>query len=452
MTSSFDYTPPGLADGVSRPVKRRHIFYVPGYDPESSSRYRMLFVRELTRYAKRFSEPKRTVTRATMNAEGTVQSWRVAAQPETEGAETTYDVLLWDDLVRTDFRRSRLVSVSLLVVGTLQTIVSGLMVRFYRLNWKYGNVILYPLIMVVLLALCTLAIAGFVHAHLGTAFGHSLGWPLWVTLPAGLLIGLAWVKAMEALLNRIYFWQLLNDWVFNWQHGQGWRPDYERRLDAFADHVIARCAAFAASGDNPDEIMILGHSSGALTAVELTARVLARDPHLGGSTLRDPALHDPTLHDPTLGAPTLDAPTQTLALVTLGSGLPLVAMQPRAARLRGEIATLVASTRLVWADFQAPQDWMNFPGFNPVRHLALDLEGKPPANPLVRSARFREIISAETYKKVRWRPFRMHFQFLLSNDQRGYYDFFAMTLGPQRLRERALNPALSGLRPAAVAS
>lgn len=34
----------------------------------------------------------------------------------------------------------------------------------------------------------------------------------------------------------------------------------------------------------------------------------------------------------------------------------------------------------------------------------------------------------------------MHFQFLLANDQRGYYDFFAMTLGPQRLRERVLNP------------
>ncbi|MCJ2033302.1 alpha/beta hydrolase [Methylobacterium sp. J-068] len=429
MTSSFDYTPPGLADGVPGAVKRRHIYYVPGYDPEGSSRYRMLFVRELTRYAKRFSEPKRSISRATMNADETVQSWRVAAQPETQGAETTYDVLLWDDIVRTDFRRLRLVSVALLVLGTLQTIATGLMVRFYRLNWKYGNVILYPLVMVVLLALCTLGIAAFVHAHLGTAFGHSLGWPLWITLPAGLVIGLAWVKAMEALLNRIFFWQLLNDWVFNWQHGQGRRPDYERRLDVFADHILARQAAFAASGDIPDEIVILGHSSGALTAVEVVARLLARDPNLGDTAVGDPA--------PGRGA-------TTFALVTLGSGLPLVALQPRAARLRGEIAALVASRRLVWVDFQAPQDWMNFPGFNPVAHLALDLRGQPPANPLVRSARFREIISAETYTKVRWRPFRMHFQFLLANDQRGYYDFFAMTLGPQRLRERVLNPVQPG--------
>lgn len=426
MASPFDYTPPGLADAVAGPVKRRHIFYVPGYDPEGSSRYRMLFVRELARYTKRFAEPKRAISRATLSADGTVQSWRVAAQPETQGAETTYDVLLWDDLVRTDFGRRRPFSVALLLMGTLQTLASGLMIRFYRLNWKYGNVILYPLVMVLILALCTLAIATFVHAHLGTAFGHSLGWPLWITMPAGLLIALAWIKAMEAFLNRIYFWQLLNDWVFNWQHGQGWRPDYEQRLDAFTDHVLARCAGLVA-GDEPDEILILGHSSGAMTAVEVAARVLARNGRLGtGST--------------------------TLALVTLGSGLPLVAMQRRAQRLRDEITSLVTSQRLVWADFQAPQDWMNFPGFNPVTHLDLDLRGRLATNPLVRSARFREIISAETYRKVRWRPFRMHFQFLLANDQRGYYDFFAMTLGPQRLRERVQSPVQPGLCPVAIAS
>lgn len=424
MTSSFDQTPPGLAGRTPGAVKRRHVFYIPGYDPDANSRYRMLFVRELTRYAKRFGEPKRTITRATMNADGTVQSWRVAAEPEIGGAETAYDVLLWDDLVRADFRRPRLVSVALLLVSMVTAIATGLMLRFFRLNWKIGGVILYPLVMVLLLGLCTLAIAAFVHAHLGTAFGHSLGWPLWVTLPTGLLIGLAWIKAMEALLNRIFFWQLLNDWVFNWQHSRGRRPDYERRLDAFTDHILSRIAA-SAPGETPDEILILGHSTGALTAVELAARVLARDPGLGaGGT--------------------------TLALVTLGSGLPLVALQPRAVRLRAEIAALVASRRLVWADFQAPQDWMNFPGFNPVVHLDLDRPDGPAANPVVRSAQFREIISPETYMKVRWRPFRMHFQFLLANDRRGYYDFFAMVLGPQRLRERVLNPVQPSHCPAAA--
>ena len=309
-----------------------------------------------------------------------------------------------------------------LVVGTLQTILSGLLFRFYRLSWKYGNVILYPFVMVILLTLLSVAVGALVHAHLGDGFGHSLGLPIWVSLPLGVVAGFAWIKAIEAILNRIFFWQLLNDWVFNWQHGRGARLDYERRLDAFADHILSALAARNAAGDVVDEVMIVGHSSGGLTAAEVTARLLAKDAEIGRSG-------------------------PVLSLVTLGSGLPLVAIQPSATRLRAEIARLVTDRRVVWCDFHAPQDWMNFPGFNPSDELDLDLNGQPVANPLVRSARFRDLLSPDTYRRVRFRPFRMHFQFLLANERPGAYDFFAMILGPQPLRQRVLAPA-ADLEPA----
>lgn len=413
MPDPAAHTPPASQDARPGPVRRRHVFYVPGYDPEARSRYRLLFVRELTRYAKRFGEAKREITRAVLSPDGLVQSWNVGALPGGGGAETTYDVLLWDDIVARDFARSKFVSVALLVTGTLHALAAGKLAAFYRLNWKYGNIILYPFVMVLLLAASAALIAAAAQAYLGPGHASGPGLPPWLALALGGLAGLAWIRAIEALLNRIFFWQLLNDWVFNWQHGQGWREDYDRRLDAFADRVLCRVAEFRAGGEAEgiDEILIVGHSSGALTAVEVAARVLARDPVLG------------------VGTP-------TLALVTLGSGLPLVALQPRARRLRAEIASLVTSRRIVWVDYHAPQDWMNFPGFDPVEQLDLGLGREPAANPLVRSAKFREIISPNTYRKVRWRPFRMHFQFLMANDQRGDYDFFAMTLGPQRLRER----------------
>jgi pimeloyl-ACP methyl ester carboxylesterase len=420
----LDYTPPSLAEAIPGAVHRRQVFYIPGYDPEGRTRYRMLFVREFSRYAKRFGLPKPRIGPAALAPDGLVQSWSVAAEPAWAGARTDYDVLLWDDLVARDFARSRFVSAGLLVLGTLQVILTGLIVRFYRLNWKYGNVILYPFVLLLALGLGTAVIASVVHAHLGDGYGHSLGWPLWATVPLGLLVGLGWIKAIEVLLNRAFFWQLLNDWVFNWQHGQGWRPDYAARLDAFADHVLARLAALADAEVPVDEVMLVGHSSGAMTAVEVAARVLARDPALGTGAAN-------------------------LALVTLGSGLPLVALQPRATRLRDEIAALCTSRRLIWVDYQAPQDWMNFPGFNPVHELDLALGDRPVTNPLIRSARFREIISPETYHRVRWRPFRMHFQFLMANDRRGAYDIFAMTLGSQRLRERVLNPHFPSGEPAA---
>ncbi|GJE69757.1 alpha/beta hydrolase [Methylorubrum podarium] len=416
MRNSLSFTPPDLQEARLEAVRHRYVFYIPGYDPEARTRYRLLFVREWARYTKRFDGGRRTVSCAQLSENGLVQSWAVSAPEQGDGAETRYDVLLWDDIVAADFARSRFLSVALLVAGTAHMILTGLLFRFYRLSWKYGNVILYPFVMVILLTALSVAIGVGVHAHLGDWFGHSLGWPLWISLPLGVVAGVAWIKLIEAFLNRIFFWQLLNDWVFNWQHGQGWRPDYERRLDAFAGHVLSALAARAETGQPTDEVMIVGHSSGGLTAVEVAARLLARDASIGAS-----------------GA--------SLSLVTLGSGLPLVAMQPAAASLRAEIARLVTERRVVWCDFHAPQDWMNFPGFNPLRDLKLRLCGQQPvANPLVRSARFRDLLCPETYRRVRFRPFRMHFQFLLANERPGAYDFFAMTLGPRRLREHVLAP------------
>ncbi len=253
---------------------------------------------------------------------------------------------------------------------------------------------------------------------LGTGVAHLLaGWlPGLAAGAIGLIAAIGLVLAAIPLLDRIFLRQLINDWVFNWQHSIGRRRDYEARLELFADHVSR---VYEAGG--VDEVLIVGHSSGALTAVEVAARVLER------------------------GAP--EGPR--LSLLTLGSGLPLVAVHRRAEQPRADVMRLVGSDRLVWVDYQAPQDWMNFPGFNPARDLDERPEGAV-RNPLIRSTKFREIIVPEVYRRISFRPFRMHFQFLMANDLPGEYDFFALTLGPQPLRDRVMNPRIVPLRPEAA--
>ncbi len=410
MTTQIGFTPPEAAPQGSEPVRRRHVVYLPGYDPDSTKRYRALFVRELSRYAKRFALGSKTVTRAETRPDGLVQTWTVTAGQPGGETRTTYDVLLWDDLVQADFRRPLLVSMALLTIGILHTFATGKLVRLYRLNWKYGNIILYPFGMTVILA----ALAGL----LGTGVAHLLaGWLPRVAAGAiGLIAAIGLVLAAIPLLDRIFLRQLINDWVFNWQHSIGRRRDYEARLALFADHVerIVRAGGV-------DEVLIVGHSSGALTAVEVAGRVLER------------------------GLP--DEPR--LSLLTLGSGLPLVAVHRRAEQTRADVMRIVGSDRLVWVDYQAPQDWMNFPGFNPAR----DLDERPKGavrNPLIRSTKFREIIVPEVYRRISFRPFRMHFQFLMANDLPGEYDYFALTLGPQPLRDRVMNPRIVPLRPEAA--
>ncbi|KMO37385.1 hypothetical protein VQ03_19310 [Methylobacterium tarhaniae] len=410
MTTQIGFTPPEAAPQGGEPVRRRHVVYLPGYDPESNKRYRALFAREFARYAKRFDLGSRTVTRAETRPDGLVQTWTVeAGQPGLE-TRTTYDVLLWDDLVRADFRRPLLASMGLLTAGILHTFATGKLFRLYALNWKYGNVILYPFGMTVILA----ALA----ALLGTGVAHLIaGWlPGLAAGAIGAIAAIGLVLAAIPLLDRIFLRQLINDWVFNWQHSIGRRRDYEARLSLFADHVAGVCRT-----GEVDEVLIVGHSSGALTAVEVAARVLERGLPAG----------------------------PRLSLLTLGSGLPLVAIHRRAQQTRADVMRLVGSDRLVWVDYQAPQDWMNFPGFNPARDLGLTPEG-PVRNPLIRSTKFREIIVPDVYRRISFRPFRMHFQFLMANDLPGEYDFFALTLGPQALRDRVMNPRIVPLRPEAA--
>ena len=404
MAQLHPFTPPALSDDAAKPVRQRILFYLPGYDPGANRRYRTLFVRELRRYAKRFGIRPPEISPASLSQNSQVQTWSVKAGDDGLETHTDYDVLLWDDLVRRDMARPTILGAGLNAIALINVAASGTLFRLYRASWKCGNVILYPFVMTFLLPAVALIIVFISHGLLGMGFG----------LPAefGVLLGI--IGSIAALwklapwLERAFLWQLMNDWIFNWQHASGRRPDYSDRLEDFAVHIQSRIAS-----KNFDEVLFVGHSTGALTAAELLARLLDRDQHLG---------HEGPV----------------LSLLTLGSSMPIVAMQPKARSIRAEIKSLAASRRLVWVDYQAPQDWMNFPGFNPCRDLSLGVPSEHISNPIIRSAKFREIVAPETYRQIRAHPFRMHFQFLMANDNQGTYDIFALTLGPQCLRDRVL--------------
>ena len=61
--------------------------------------------------------------------------------------------------------------------------------------------------------------------------------------------------------------------------------------------------------------------------------------------------------------------------------------------------------------------------------------------PLVISAAFTQTLSPERWSQLRWRFFRLHFQYLCAFDRPGDYDYFQITAGPltlgQRYKDRA---------------
>lgn len=395
------------------PVKKRLVFYIHGYDPEADRRYRRLFVTAFSQLSRRFGVA-RTIGPLVHDETVPAARWTVAAaapagQAPAWQTETRYEVLRWDDLVKEDFARGWLRRIPLLGAAMAEALRSAVLQRLFRLDWHFAAFVIYPWIML------GLAVGGAV--ALGYA-AVSLA-ALAITIPAAVrwavAIGIAFaiMKALGPRIRDAYVYHLLDGWVFSWQQASGRRPEFDARLDAFARRIVA--VARGDDGAAADEILIVGHSAGTTLAVSVAARVLALDPQLG-----------------CIGAP--------LALLTIGSSLPIVSFVRTAAQLRRDIARLAASPSLLWVEYQAPQDVLNAFGFEPVRDLGLDLGGAPQVNPKIRSARFKETLSPATYRKIRWNFFRVHFHFLMANEIPGEYEYLMIACGPVSLADRIADP------------
>ena len=66
--------------------------------------------------------------------------------------------------------------------------------------------------------------------------------------------------------------------------------------------------------------------------------------------------------------------------------------------------------------------------------------------PLVISAAFTKTLSPARWKELRWKFFRLHFQYLCAFDRPGDYDYFRITAGPLTLGERYKGRAPSASR------
>jgi hypothetical protein len=233
-----------------------------------------------------------------------------------------------------------------------------------------------------------------------------------------------WFRRLD---GRLYAHYLMHDYAFSARFRGADPPELSARMDAFAEHVAAALA------DEADEVLVIGHSSGAHIAVSVLARLL-----------RAGRVPD--------GGP-------ALSLLTLGEVIPMVSFLPEAGPLRADLALVSRSDQLTWIDVTAPGDGCAFALCDPVAVSGAAGPGK--RWPLVLSAAFTRTLSPARRKALRWRFFRLHFQYLCAFDGlegRGdEYDYFRITAGPKtlgaRLGTRAPSPSrierpLAGYAPA----
>ena len=386
------------SDFSGQDVGKRRVMYVPGYDPVHPRKYRERYRRECRKQADISGYeieigPKQSEAKF---------GWSVTSQIATHKTQADIEVMYWADIVRASMGTGIAATYWQLLRTAWIYIGSGALFRLARL--RKGPVIaaLYPVL--VLIAQLVFALA----AGWGFAFGvaHAsaalIGIPLTVF---GLLMApfvvwgiLHWFKKHDHLLA----YYLMHDYAFSARLRGAYPPAQEARMAEFGQRIAQ------ALEEDVDEVLVVGHSSGAYIAVSMLADLIR--------------------------AGRLPKAAPKLALLTLGHVVPMVSFLPKAQRLRADLAYLAECEQITWVDVTAPGDGCSFALCDPVSVSGVAPKGK--RWPLVISAAFTQSLKPETWAAMRWRLFELHFQYLNAFDAPRDYDYFQITAGPISLATR----------------
>ncbi|SFI26828.1 hypothetical protein [Jannaschia pohangensis] len=383
-----------------RPVKRRRVLYIPGYDPFHPRRYRELYRKEgaaqaaISAYALDLSK-----------GDGPY-SWNVRAEMDGAVTDTRVEVLVWSDIVAGSMSGSIPATYLQLLRTSWIYIGSGALFRLMRL--RKGPVIaaLYPVVFLLaqLLVAVLLGVFAFWLVRAGVS-ALPVGVPLTVTgsilgALAGLGVGVLLLRWFKAKDSKVFAYYLMHDYAFSARWKGANPPALEARMADFGKKVLD------ALDSDADEVLIVGHSSGAHLAVSVLADLIRAG----------------------------QVPEGRLSFLSLGHVVPMVSFLPDARQLRRDLHVMGGQSLIPWVDVTAPGDGCAFALCDPV--AVSGVAPDPQTGPLVLSAAFTQTLSPEQWKAMKRRYFRLHFQYLCAFDRPGDYDYFRITAGPMTLGQR----------------
>jgi len=397
-------------------VARRRVFYIPGYDPLPPRRYRELYRNESRKQA-RISN-----YRIEQKSDRSETGWRVRAEIDGMQVQSKIDVLVWHDLVQNSMRAGILGTYLALIRTAWIYLTTG---TLRRLSWLAKGPVLaafYPVVMLlgqlmlaVLGAFVLASLAGVVTFQAGTFFSRLIGsspdpngllWTVvgtsvfWMVFLPTAVKTLQWFKSKD---EKTFAYYLMHDYAYTAKRRGAYPEEIDARLVEWRHRIEA------AMRENVDEVLIVGHSSGAQLAVSVVADLVR------SNRFKDTG--------------------PDLSLLTLGQVIPMISFLPEARRLRRDLRLLATDDTITWLDVSAPGDGCSFALSDPVSVSGV----APPKGqkwPIIISAAFSKTLAPETLKALRHRYFRLHFQYLCAFDRPGDYDYFKITAGPRTLGQR----------------
>jgi hypothetical protein len=384
-------------------IKRRHVFYIEGYDPRGAIGYHHMFAREWPRSLKIWGF-RGHLSDVTIDSDEFAH-WEIETHGPNWQVWTRYEFLRLDPFMRASLNAPLIRHIGRGLAWIVDDLVSGTMFRMLRVAWRFALHLLVAQIL--LLAWLAAAVAAGLLVVLAAVQLTRLETLL--VAPVALVASCAVFAALRPLAKRLFVMRLIDGWPNLRRYGRGKPTGYDQPIEACAQRLVA-----AARMAGIDEIVLVSHSAGCAVSPPIIARALEIDPQIG--------CHGPRL-----------------VLLTLASLMPAVALHPSATKLRSAVRRLATEPSLLWIDVQARKDPMNFWDFDPVAGIGIDV-GALRCNPTVWTVRIRDMLSDHTYESLRFNYFRLHYQFIMGNHRRADYDYFMLICGPAALSDWAKNP------------
>jgi pimeloyl-ACP methyl ester carboxylesterase len=395
------FTTQDLMPETEKPPFRRQVFFISGFDPRGALFLHKNCVTETAKWSAVTGH--KVETSARKNVGKVVRRWQVTADLPAGKAETNFDFLQWDDIIREHWDKRNWM-VYLQNIGALwRMIIDGVFFRTIRESWPISIVIAAPAIVALIHGFGVfLPLIGLTGLYF---FPGAIGKLIALALIAIGAYGLWWVRRNMDLYKPEWNGQIIifaNKMIVSKEN----IPGLDERLDQMVDHIVASIEA-----GRPDEALIIGHSYGTALATVVAARVLERRPDWGGEN-------------------------SPLGLVTLGQTQALSSYRKKRNWYHEELSRFARFPDFTWLDFSSPPDGACYAMVN-----VLDFLGNPPKGmPKHLNAQFHKIFTKAHMDEARNQRMIMHFFYLQANEivdlDGDTYDFVLLIGGPQKARDR----------------
>lgn len=315
------------------------------------------------------------------------------SQSENWAVKTRYVHFSWADIIGKYENMPYPKSLFVNFPKYMQFFLDGTVLRYFKHSMRYGAFTIYPILLMLIFAFVAWAIVSFIN------------FPLWLTLPTGIILFLIFCKFPG---DRFYTNLSINDWGFAKDMCNRSNPEIEKRYEEFSEILTKEI-----SSQNYDEILIVGHSFGSVWAVAALSYALEKNPKLLSG--------------------------KRVTFFALGSSFLKMALVRSAPHFADFAKIVLGIKNLVWHEIQTKTDFISFYKSEPFTPIGIDQQN---AEVIVHRVNFKNALSKERHRKMKKSMYLAHRQYILYCDKRVHHDFQLRCFGPFFADDLARKPDL----------